>query len=104
TVYVARIAMPDSAVSAPMQRQPLSRKLLRELISAHRPFANIILNTLIFNIAVWMAVPLQPIYFVRTLGASNAWLGLWLGLVSGGTLLGNPLWTRPRDPGSATRG
>jgi predicted MFS family arabinose efflux permease len=102
TVYVARISMPDSAVAAPTQRQPLSRKLLRELISTHRPFANIILNTLIFNIALWMAVPLQPIYFVRTLGASNAWLGLWLGLVSGGTILGNLLWTRQIDRRGAT--
>jgi MFS family permease len=102
TVYVARITMPDSAVAAPADRQPLSLKLLRELIGAHRPFANIILNTLIFNIAVWMAVPLQPIYFVRTLGASNAWLGLWLGLVSGGTILGNLLWTRQIDKRGAT--
>ena len=49
-----------------------------------------------------MAVPLQPIYFVRTLGASNAWLGLWLGLVSGGTILGNLLWTRQIDKRGAT--
>jgi MFS family permease len=97
TVYVARIAMPDSPVDAPAQRQQLSLKLLREVIGAHRPFANIIFNTLIFNIAVWMAVPLQPIYFVRTLGASNAWLGLWLGVVSGGAILGNLLWTRQID-------
>jgi predicted MFS family arabinose efflux permease len=97
TVYVARIRMPDSEVAAPAERQPLSRKLLRELIGAHRPFANIIFNTLIFNLALWMAVPLQPIYFVRTLGASNAWLRLWLGLVSGGTILGNLLWTRHID-------
>jgi MFS family permease len=96
TVYVARIVMPDSAV-ATQQRQPLSLKLLRELIGTHRPFSNIIFNTLIFNIALWMAVPLQPIYFVRTLGASDAWLGLWLGLVSGGTILGNLLWTRQID-------
>ena len=102
TVYVARITMPDSAVSTPTQRQPLSGKLLRELISTHRPFANIILNTLIFNIALWMAVPLQPIYFMRTLGASSAWLGLWLGLVSGGTILGNLLWTRQIDRRGAT--
>jgi Na+/melibiose symporter-like transporter len=97
TVYVARIAMPDSAVAAPSERQRLSLGLLRDLISTHRPFANIILNTLIFNIALWMAVPLQPIYFVRTLGASNAWLGLWLGIVSAGAILGNLVWTRQID-------
>jgi MFS family permease len=97
TVYVARISMPDSAVAAPAERPPLSLKLLREVIGTHRPFANIIFNTLIFNIAVWMAVPLQPIYFVRTLGASDAWLGLWLGLVSAGAILGNFVWTRQID-------
>jgi MFS family permease len=97
TLYIARISMPDSAVAPPAERPRLSLALLRELIGAHRPFANIILNTLIFNIALWMAVPLQPIYFVRTLGASDGWLGLWLGLVSAGTILGNIIWTRQID-------
>ncbi|HEU5102183.1 MAG TPA: MFS transporter [Roseiflexaceae bacterium] len=97
TVYVARMVIPDSIVSAPAERPRLSPKLLREVIGTHRSFANIILNTLIFNIALWMAVPLQPIYFVRTLGASDGWLGLWLGLVSGGTILGNLIWTRLID-------
>jgi predicted MFS family arabinose efflux permease len=41
-----------------------------------------------------MALPLQPIYFVRTLGASNSWLGLQIGLVSAGAILGNLLWGR----------
>jgi MFS family permease len=97
TAYVARMVMPESPVSAPAERPRLSLTLLREVLSTHRPFANIIVNTLIFNIALWMAVPLQPIYFVRTLGASDGWLGLWLGLVSGGTILGNLLWTRQID-------
>jgi MFS family permease len=97
TVYVARMVMPESPVSAPAERPSLSLGLLREVIGTHRQFANIILNTLIFNIALWMAVPLQPIYFVRTLGASDGWLGLWLGLVSGGTILGNIVWTRQID-------
>jgi MFS family permease len=102
TVYVARMVMPDSPVSAPAEGPRLSLGLLREVAGMHRPFANIILNTLIFNIALWMAVPLQPIYFVRTLGARDGWLGLWLGLVSGGTILGNIIWTRQIDRRGAT--
>jgi predicted MFS family arabinose efflux permease len=31
---------------------------------------------------------------VRTLGASNSWLGLQIGLISGGAILGNLLWGR----------
>ncbi len=63
----------------------------------HRPFANIVLNTLVFNLGAWMAIPLQPIYFVRVLGASDGWIGLWTGLVSGGAILGNMLWSRVID-------
>jgi MFS family permease len=94
TVYVARLVMPDAHVAPRIGRPPLSRAALRELLSQQRPFANIVINTLIFNLAVWMALPLQPIYFVRTLGASNSWLGLQIGLVSAGAILGNLLWGR----------
>jgi MFS family permease len=97
TVYVARIAMPDAPSTPQVARPALSRAALRELFTRQRPFANIVINTLIFNLAVWMAMPLQPIYFVRTLGASNSWLGLQIGLVSGGAILGNLLWGRLID-------
>jgi predicted MFS family arabinose efflux permease len=30
-----------------------------------------------------MATPLQPIYFVRELGASDGWIGIWLALYLG---------------------
>jgi MFS family permease len=94
TVYVARMTMPDAPITPRIARPPFSRAALRELFTQQRPFANIVINTLIFNLAVWMAIPLQPIYFVRTLGASNSWLGLQIGLVSGGAILGNLLWGR----------
>src|SRR4051794_28186539 len=55
---------------------------------------NILINTLLFNFGAWMAVPLQPIYFVRVLGASDGWVGLWLALVSAGAILGNLIWRR----------
>jgi predicted MFS family arabinose efflux permease len=49
---------------------------------------------LIFNLAAWAAIPFQPIYFVRTLGASDAWLGIWFAIVNGGAILGNLFWPR----------
>lgn len=97
TFYMARIAMPDSKVPP---RGPSARPTpatIRDLVTQQRSFANIVVNTLLFNIPFWMAVPLQPIYFVRDLGASDGWLGLWLGLISGGTILGNMLWQRVVD-------
>jgi predicted MFS family arabinose efflux permease len=94
TVYVARLVMPETPIAPQIARPPLSRAALYEMLTQQRPFANIVFNTLIFNLAFWMALPLQPIYFVRTLGASNSWLGLQIGLVSGGAILGNLLWGR----------
>jgi MFS family permease len=96
TIYVARIIVPTSMVVAPIKPATIrpTWTQIREQIGKQRSFFNITLNTLIFNIAFWMGTPLQPIYFVRTLHASDGWLGLWIGLISGGAILGNLIWPR----------
>jgi MFS family permease len=93
TVYVTRLTVPDAPVT-PTTRVPFNPRLIRNLVAEQRPFMNILINTLLFNFGAWMAVPLQPIYFVRVLGASDGWVGLWLALVSAGTILGNLFWRR----------
>ena len=95
TIHVSRMVVPDSTPPAPGPRPSLGA--LRELLGQQRPFVNITANTLVFNIALWMATPLQPIYFVRELGASDGWLGVWLALTSGGALIGNLVWPRLMD-------
>lgn len=95
TVHVSRMVVPDSTPPAPGPRPSLTE--LRALLTQQRPFVNITANTLVFNIALWMATPLQPIYFVRELGASDGWLGVWLALTSGGALIGNLVWPRLMD-------
>lgn len=94
TLYLTRLTIPASRVSPSQTRQPFNLALIRHVWREQRPFVNITINTLVFNLAFWMAVPLQPIYFVRVLGASDGWLGLWTTLVSAGTIGGNLLWER----------
>lgn len=95
TVYVARLDIPPSPVVARAPaRQGMILNDLRAIIHEQRPFVNITINTLVFNVAFWMATPLQPIYFVRELGASDGWLGVWLALISGGQIIGNLVWPR----------
>jgi MFS family permease len=96
-VYVMRLTVPDTPVVKATERAPLTPALIRTLALQQRPYTNMLINTLLFNIAAWMAIPLQPIYFVRVLGASDGWVGLWLGLVSAGTILGNLIWRRLID-------
>ncbi|HWQ16109.1 MAG TPA: MFS transporter [Roseiflexaceae bacterium] len=98
TVYVQRMVVPDS--TPPPQEQATRQFSLadvRALLTQQRPFVNITVNTLVFNIALWMGTPLQPIYFVRELGASDGWMGIWLALMSGGALIGNLIWPRLID-------
>jgi MFS family permease len=95
TVYISRIVAPERpTINRTVERPRLSFSGLKQVFVEHRPFANIAVNTLIFNFALWMAAPLQPIYFVRVLGASDGWIGLWTGLVSGGAILGSIIWSR----------
>lgn len=95
TVYIARLVIPERASDASVAAEPAAAPGGPRGLP--RPFANIMINTLIFSVPVWMAVPLQPIYFVRELGAGEGWLGLWSGLVSGGAIAGNLLWQRVID-------
>ncbi|MFO7170168.1 MAG: MFS transporter [Chloroflexota bacterium] len=94
TLYIARLSIPDSPVPARESRPRPSLADFRALAAQQRPFVNITVNTLVFNIAFWMAQPLQPIYFVRELGASDGWMGIWLALINGGALIGNLVWPR----------
>ncbi|HMO59341.1 MAG TPA: MFS transporter [Roseiflexaceae bacterium] len=97
TIYVARMVVPQAPPAPRFAAIRLSFSQLREQVRRQRPFVNITLNTLIFNIAFWMGTPLQPIYFVRDLNASDGWIGLWLGLISGGAIIGNLVWPRLID-------
>lgn len=97
TLHVAQLVVPDSPVTPRPPTVQFSLAQVRELFSQQRSFVNITLNTLVFNIALWMGTPLQPIYFVRELSASDGWLGLWLGLISGGAIIGNLIWPRLID-------
>jgi MFS family permease len=91
TIFVARLRLPEDPGAA---AAPLALGDIGLIMRTNRPFTNMTVNTLVFNIAFWMGTPLQPIYFVRELGATEGWLGLWIGLISGGAIVGNLFWPR----------
>lgn len=93
TWYVTKMQIPDTIIDhgANVDR---SWRGIWTLLSESQPYRAITINTLIFNLAAWAAIPFQPIYFVRTLGASDAWLGIWFAIVNGGAILGNLFWPR----------
>jgi Na+/melibiose symporter-like transporter len=57
-------------------------------------FVHFMLNSLLHNLALWLAGPLYVLYFVRQLGASDAWLGLYATVTSLSTIVGLLFWRR----------
>ena len=96
TWYVAQIDMPEVAISAPRDTaQPLIWWTeIAGLFKESRGSTAITINTVIFNLAPWAAIALQPIYFVRELGATDEWLGIWFAITNGGAIIGNIFWPR----------
>ncbi|MBN1402449.1 MAG: MFS transporter [Anaerolineae bacterium] len=91
---VALIRMPQASEAhvSVAQRRPSWWRDLRTLGREHQGFARMILDTFLFNLGAWMVGPLYVIYFVRQLGASDAWLGLHTTLAHVGVVLGYWAW------------
>lgn len=93
TYYVMKLDIPDTEIDL-TSNVDRSWRGLWSLWQESQPYRAITINTLIFNLAAWAAIPFQPIYFVRTLGADDAWLGIWFAITNGGAILGNLFWPR----------
>ena len=92
-----KIKVPPNRVAVPAEAKRWSRprpSRLREILRANRDFALVVFNTLVFNSGAWLVGPLYIIYFIRELGASDAWVGLNTTFANAGAILGYVLWRR----------
>ena len=94
--YLIRVKVPDRLVTPPEPRQPRSLgeqvRLARQSITGHPEIFRITTNTFMHGMGVWGASALYILYFVRVLGASDAWIGLQGMVASACTILGYALW------------
>lgn len=67
---------------------------MRAMLAQNSDFIRFNINTLAYNIAAWVVAPLYILFFVRELGASDAWIGLNGTLTNGGVIFGWLLWRR----------
>ena len=78
--FLARVQVPESPVAAVASDagKGLREQWRRVRIGIHeeRAFVRITVNTLLFGIPAWTVGPLYILYYVRTLGASDSWIGL----------------------------
>ncbi len=77
--YVVRMRVPDSVVRpvSPAGANGQTRmQRTRQAFAAEPDFQRIVTNTLLHGLGVWMVAPLYVLYYVRTLGAEEGWLGI----------------------------
>jgi len=93
--YLIRMEVPDSS---PMVPQPKTNRLsmttLRQEINAQPQIARIIIDTIFYAIGMWLAMPLYILYYVRELGATEAWLGLQGTIATLVMIAAVPFWQR----------
>lgn len=66
----------------------------RAALAENSAFVRLNIDTLAYNLAPWAVGPLYILFFVRELGASDAWVGLNSTLANGAVIFGWLLWRR----------
>lgn len=67
-------------------------KLLKRAMVEQPSFMRLTTNTILYGIGLWLASPLYIVYYVRSLHASDAWIGLQGTVLSVTTILGWLFW------------
>ena len=94
--YSRRIQLPD----AEPQPRPVGASLLQrlkgyvDLIRGQRAFVSFTAKRLIYIAGSTLAAPLFPLYYVRDVGATDAWIGIISTSQTAIALLGYFLWAR----------
>jgi MFS family permease len=96
--YILQLRVPDSVISARKESKARSRRqFLRntELAFSSQPdFVRLVINTFAHGLGLWMIAPVYVLYYVRSLGASDGWIGLNGTLASLTPIIGFYLWQR----------
>ena len=94
--YLLKIQVPDSPLAPPAVRLTRSlhdqRQTLRQAMRDNSEFVRITVDTLLYGLGAWTASPLYILYFVRALGASDAWIGLHGTIANVSAITGYALW------------
>jgi Na+/melibiose symporter-like transporter len=94
--FSSRITLPD--IEPPPHKSGLSlAQNLRayiQLVSSERAFVSFAVKRFVYFSGVALAAPIFPIYFVRVVNASDAWIGFINTVQTALMLVGYYLWTR----------
>ncbi len=94
--FSSHITLPDVEPAAPAPDLSWSRRLAGyvALIRTERPFVSFTARQFVYLAGTALSTPLFPLYYVREVHASDAWIGLISTVQTAIVLVGYTLWTR----------
>jgi hypothetical protein len=94
--FSSHIDLPDAEPPPVVHGQSLPErtKSYANLILGERPFVSFMIKRFVFFSGVALGTPLFPLYYVRELNASDAWIGIISTVQTGIVLFGYYFWTR----------
>ncbi len=94
--FSSHIDLPDAEPVAAIPGFSLRQKLhgYADLIGSERPFVSFMTKRFVYMFGVTLGAPLFPLYFVRQLHATDAWIGVLNTVQTAIMLLGYALWMR----------
>ncbi|HSQ27689.1 MAG TPA: MFS transporter [Anaerolineales bacterium] len=94
--FSSHIELPDVVPPIPAVGVPVKQRLKQYayLILSHDDFVRISIKRLVFMTGTMLATPLFPLYFVREVKASDAWIGAINMAQTAVLLIGYFLWTK----------
>lgn len=94
--FSSRIQLPDADPLPSQAGKPLGQRY-REFIQltlGERDFVRFTLKQLVYLSGTMLSIPIFPLYYVRVINASDAWIGIINTAQTAVTLIGYFLWTR----------
>jgi MFS family permease len=94
--FSSHITLPDAGLESNPRRSTIFQGVRDYfgLILAHKDFVRFSTKRLVYLFGFTLAVPLFPLYYVRDVGASDAWIGIINTAQSAILLVGYFFWTR----------
>ena len=98
--FSSRIQIPDSDLTRRTQRLPIRQRISQtfreyaELVRHEPSFISFSIRRFVFLSGVTLAAPIFPLYYVREVQASNAWIGIITTTATAFALVGYTFWTR----------
>ncbi len=96
TWQIWKLRVPESPVrERSKERRPrVTLAQARELLAANDNYVRMVLNTLLLDLGAWLVSPLYIIYYLKHLGATDAWVGTITAVANLSAIGGYYLWQK----------